>query len=285
VTAFHLFRDFAVDATAEDPPMSSGTAADADGEHNSVGLMAYVRFRDRAGVFSNWMHCMRNEKGLVRCGVECDGGGFRLRVAGPSLLADNDGFVVTGGCGASEDEREREEFVRPGADDRTFRLDPQPLAACIAERDALKPTWTKLGPPLRERFDREEELCFSRGYDDAHLASHRQQTVRHISVHKAAGVRAKPGDFPVYELTFRIELKDGRRVEKKTTCQPDKYAYACTHDPDLDTVRDYYLTRAGDNQIMLRDRRGRLAKLFGVRLGTDDRMFRLQASPVAACKS
>ena len=52
----------------------------------------------------------------------------------------------------------------------------------------------------------------------------------------------------------------------------------------MDTVEDFYLTRAGDKDVMLRDKRARLEKLFGAALGTDDRTFRLSASPASACQ-
>jgi len=91
-------------------------------------------------------------------------------------------------------------------------------------------------------------------------------------------------DTYLYELTFSIELKNGRKLTRKTTCQPSKYAYGCTHDPAYDMQEDFYLTRAGDKEIMLRDKRARLEKLFDAALGTDDRIFRLSASPADACR-
>ena len=284
VTAFHLFRDFTVDGNAEDPPISSGTFKDGDGEGGSVGLSAYVSFRDRPGVFSNWLGCQPGRNGGVRCGVECDGGGFKLRGSGAALLVENEGFVVTGGCGASEDENEQRDFVKPGADDKVFRLDPKPVATCAAVRDTLKPKWASLGAPIRQRLERSEPLCFSRSYDAAHLARHPQQTVRRIAVFKAAGSKPVFEETSTYELTFRIERKDGQKFEKKTTCSAEKYAYACTHDPKMDTQQDFFLTRAGNDQVMLRDRRGRLNDMFGVRLGTDDRMFRLPTALASACE-
>jgi hypothetical protein len=198
------------------------------------------------------------------------------------LLLDNEGFVVTGGCGAPDDERDLSDYVKPGEDDRVFRLDPQPLPQCAAVRNSLKPAWAKLGAPLRVRFDRTEPVCFSRSYDDAHLRKHARQSVRRIAVLKPDG--GKPlHDANIYQLTFRIELTDGRKFEKKTTCQPNNYAYGCTLDPKLDEQQDFYLTRAGAEAIMLRDRKGKLADLFGAKLADDDRLFRLQASPAAAC--
>ncbi|MCX7310951.1 MAG: hypothetical protein NTV56_04335 [Alphaproteobacteria bacterium] len=282
VTRFHLFRDFSRDTNAEDPPMSLGEFKDSDGENDNVALSAYVRFRDKPGVYSNWLSCHRYER-FVRCGVDCDGGGFKLRESGKSLSLENEGFVVIGGCGATYDEQENSEHVRPGTDDRTFQLDLQPLAACIAERDAMKPVWASLGPPIRERLNRDDAVCFARSYDAAHLAKNPKQTVRRIAVLKAKGVKPEAGSFPVYGLTFRIERKDGKKFVKSTNCQPSKYSYACTHDPKFDEAQDFFLTRAGDKDILLRDRKGKLSDLFAAKLGTEDRIFKLSAQPASAC--
>ena len=46
----------------------------------------------------------------------------------------------------------------------------------------------------------------------------------------------------------------------------------------------FYLTRAGDDGMMLRDKRGLLGKAFKTSLGSDDRMFKLKASPAEACR-
>ncbi len=280
VTSFHLFRDFSPDTTTENVPQTAAELRETDGENGNIRIDVYVRFRDRTGVYSNGMFCGRSDKG-VYCAVECDGGSFDVERQGASLLLRNNGFVVTGGCG-SDDEKEKSVFLEPGADDRAFRLDPKPPAECMAVRDTQRPAFAKLGTPLRVRLDRTEAVCFTRSYDADHLARNPQQTVRRIAVLKTAGQKRAAGD-PQYELTFRVELKNGRKLEKKTTCHPDKYAYACTHNPDFDTAQDFYLTRAGDSEITLRDRKGKLADLFGAKLGSDDRTFRLQASAANTC--
>jgi hypothetical protein len=283
VTAFHLFRDFTPDPNKETPLETRETLIKDDGD-GSIRVMAYVRFRDRPGLFFNGLYCGRSADGnTVRCGIECDGGGFLAKGVGKSLLLENQGFVVVGGCGASEDEAEQADFVKPGADDKVFRLDHLPVAQCRALEDSRKPTWVALGAPLRERLNRNDAVCFSRTYDAAHLKAHPQQTVRRISVLKAKGEKVGDDDFPVYKLVFRAELKNGKTVEKTTTCAPDQYAYACTQNIDADTARDFYLTRAGTDHIMLRDRRGAMNKLFDVKLGNDDRIFKLQQSPAEAC--
>lgn len=281
VTSFHILRDFSPDTHAESEHQSRDELLSSDGENGNIGLAAYVRVRDRKGVYFNHFSCRRDDKGAMRCGIDCDGGSFSARPSGGSLLVQNEGFVVVGGCGASDEDSMDPVFISPGADDKVFRLDKQPLAQCTALRDAQKPAWAKLGSPLRERFAGTDAMCLSRSYDAAHLAKHPKQTVRRISVYKAAG--AKPHEPPQYNLQFRVELRSGRKLEGRTNCWPEDYTYACTHDAALDTQRSFYLTRAGD-AVMLRDRRGSLDALLKTKLGSDDRMFRLDPSAAAACE-
>jgi hypothetical protein len=281
VTSLHLFRDFTPDPNKETVHETREELVKADGD-NGIRVTAYVRFRDRPGLFFNGLFCMTSG-GVNHCGIECDGGGFKLKEAGPSLLLENEGFVVVGGCGASEDEEENADYVKPGADDKLFRLDPLPAAQCRALENTRKPAWAALGAPLRERLNRDDAVCFSRTYDAAHLKTHPQQTVRRIAVLKVKGEKPGADDFPATKLVFRAQLKNGKTVEKTTTCAPDQYAYACTHDEAMDIARDFYLTRAGKDHVMLRDRRGTLGKMFDVKLGSDDRIFKLQQSAAEAC--
>ena len=284
VTSFHLFRDFTPDATKEVPQETREKMIEQDGD-GGMQVMAYVRFRDRPGLFFNGLHCSRNSEGGVRCGIDCDGGGFHLKPSGDSLLLENQGFVVIGGCGASEDEAEQADQVLPGADDKVFRLDRKPVAECLALEDSRKPAWAALGALLRERLDSDNAVCFTRSYDAAHLSKHPKQTVKHIAVLKTKGDKRTEDDFPYYNLVFRVELKDGKRAEKKTQCGADQYAFACTHNADMDTQRDFYLTRAGKDHMMLRDRRGAMNKMFDdVTLGTDDRIFKLEQAAAEACE-
>lgn len=283
VTAMHIFKDLSTDPMKEDPPETAQEILERDGSDGNFGLTAYVYFRDKPGkLFHHWLSCNSFGRDLTTCSIDCDGGSFNLKEAGSSLLLQNNGFVVIGGCGESEEEAEQRDFVSSGVDDRIFRLDPEPLKVCTMLRDALKPAYATLGAPLRERF-RADELCLASSYDAAHMAAHPKQTVKRIAVLKTRESKLSD-DYPAYRLSFLVELRDGKRIEKKTDCSPDNYAYTCTHDPQLDTQRDFYLTRAGDSEVMLRDKRGVLARLFGARLGDGDRLFKLRASSAADCR-
>lgn len=283
VTSFHLSREFKRDPYSEYEPSPESEMKDVDGEYGRVIVTAYVRFRDRKGVFTNGLSCGKGDDGKVLCGIDCDGGSFSLRPSGQSLLLENNGFVVVGGCGASEDEQENEEHVSPGADDKLFRLDSRPVAACMAERAAMAPVWARIGPPLRVRFQQQETVCFNRSYDLAHLAGHPNQTVKRIAVLKSKELRPDPADV-TYNLSFLMETRDGKRIEKRAHCLAGRYAYECQPEGPLDADHYFYLSRAGDSDIFLRDRHGLLEKLFTVKLGSDDKVFRLKQSPAEACR-
>jgi len=281
VTSFHIFRDFSPDPTSEEDPGLIKETRESDGLNGDIPLTAYVRFRDRNGAYWNWLSCRARSDGGVRCGLPCDGGGFKIKPNGAGLDLENDGFVVIGGCGASEDEAERQELVSPETD-RLFGLVRKSVEDCATIRDSLKPAWEKRGPPIRTRLVGKKAVCFERSYDAAHLAGHPNQKVRRIAVSKAPGLQKNYASLG-YVLTFRVELIDGRRFVRRTTCSPDRYAYACTHDPAADAERDFYLTRDGIDRIILRDRHGWLGKLFGVTLGDDDRLFRLSQVAPSVC--
>lgn len=280
VTSLYLFRDFAPDANAEVAYEDPATLRDNDGDNGHINLDAYVRLRDRKGVYSNTFSCSRGDGGDVFCAIDCDGGSFRLTSRGDGLELRNEGFVVVGGCGASETDQSHEEHVQPGADDKTFRLTPRPLAACTAIRDAQRPVFASLGKPIRLRLAEQGAQCFARSYDATHLASHPQQKVRRVAVLKAA---SDQGNAPAYRLKVRLELRDGSRHEAAADCAPDGYSYLCTGTTAADSAREFHLTRAGDSDIMLRDRRGLMAAMLNAAVGSDDRLFRLTKSPEDAC--
>lgn len=284
VTSFHIFRDFNPDPNSEFEQETREQRLDADGTDGNVNVIAFIRFRDRKGVFSNGLSCRSTDGGKVICGIDCDGGSFNLRPNGPSLLVDNNGFVVVGGCGASEEELERPEFVSPGADDKTFKLDKQPLAQCVALNDAQAPAWAKLGKPLRLRFDKARATCYARSYDAAHLRAHPQQNVRRIAVLNPVKEQSAGDDQPNYRFIFRAEMRDGRKFEMQSFCSPDSnpYAYTCTPPSGPNDAQEFYLTRAGDG-IMLRDRKGLLGTTLGAKFGADDRMFKLEPAAEADC--
>jgi hypothetical protein len=284
VTSLHIFRDLDPDQNTEDEPLTREEILRNDGD-SGVNVSAFVRFKNRKGVFWNTLNCQKSADGkITRCGIDCDGGSFDLEPRQQSLLLTNNGFVLIGGCGASEEEYENKLFFSPGADDKFFRLEPLPITQCAALRDAVKPAFAKMGTALRIRFAKEEASCYSRAYDDAHLKKNPQQTVRKIALLKAAGGKDVHKDAPGYDLTFRIETTDGKKFTQSAKCYPDRYAYTCPVVAEADTQKDFYVQRAGDNAIMIRDRAGKFSTFFKTKLGSDDRLFKLESSAPSACE-
>lgn len=285
VASLHLFHDLAPDQNTEDEPLTREELLKNELESSSINVNAFVRFRNRKGVYWNTLSCNRSADGkLTRCGIDCDGGSFTLQPRQKNLALTNEGFVLVGGCGASDEEYDNQVHLLPGADDKTFLLEPLPLAQCAALRDAVKPAFAKMGKALRVRFATEAALCYSRSYDETHLRKHPQQTVRKIALLRAAGGKDVHKDAPGYDLTFRIETKDGKRFTQTAKCYPDRYAHTCPVKAKTDTAKDFYVTRAGDEALTIRDRAGMLADFLGATLGKDDRLFRLEASAASACE-
>lgn len=284
VTSLHIFRDLDPDQNTEDEPITREELLKSDGD-SGVNVSAFVRFKNRKGIFWNTLNCQKSADGKVtRCGIDCDGGSFTLQPRQQNLFLTNNGFVLIGGCGASEEEHENQVVFLPGADDKNFVLQPLPVAQCAALREAVKPTFAKMGQALRIRFARQEASCYSRTYDDAHLKKNPQQTVRRIAMLKAAGGKEVHKDAPGYDLTFNIETKDGKKFTQIAKCYPDRYAYTCPVIAEADTQKDFYVTRAGENAITIRDRAGKFTTFFKTKLGSDDRLFKLEASAASACE-
>lgn len=214
VASLHIFRDLDPDQNTEEEPLTREEILRRDGESGSVNVSAFVRFRNRKGLFWNTLNCSRSADGHVtRCGIDCDGGSFDLQPRQQSLLLTNNGFVLIGGCGASEEESENPVFFSPGADDRVFRLEPLPLVQCAALREAVKPSFAKMGKALRVRFATEDAVCYLRAYDDAHLKKHPQQTVRRIALLKAAGGRRQGRTQGCARLRSDVQSRNQGRQE------------------------------------------------------------------------
>jgi len=285
VTSLHIFRDLGPDQNTEDEPQTREEILKVDGESNGVNVSAFVRFKNRKGIFWNSLHCGKSADGkTTRCSIDCDGGSFSLVPQQKNLILTNNGFVLIGGCGASEEEHENPVAFLPGADDETFRIEPLPLAQCTALREAVKPSFAKMGLALRARFAKEEASCYVRTYDDARLKKSPQQTVRRIAMLKAAGGKDVHKDAPGYDLTFKIETRDGKKFTQTAKCYPDRYTYTCPVIAEADTQKDFYVTRAGENAITIRDRAGKFTTFFKTQLGSDDRLFRLESSVASACE-
>jgi hypothetical protein len=67
VTSFYLFRNFTPDDGKEMPQEAREKLIADDGQGGGVQVMAYVRFRDRAGLFFNGLNCRKYENAIHCC--------------------------------------------------------------------------------------------------------------------------------------------------------------------------------------------------------------------------
>jgi hypothetical protein len=307
VTSVHILRSLGERPEAESfEPNQREEEIKKFRETGETNVTALVTFRDRKGTFYNSLTCNKDDGRGAHCYIECDGGSFTLkREAAGTVLLENGGFVLIGGC-ADEVEPDQEVHFSPGKDDKVFRLESKPVAACRAEEQKAKPI--RAGKPLRERFGEDETFCFGRDYDTAHLASHPRQEVASIRIGRLdpAKEKADEPDASVWwqrvQLAVTLRLKGGAAPAARYTCSPLETSWEChrevvadRHDSCAD--RSIHLVRGPDDDILVYNRSAGLpidnacesvkdanqyAQAMVTR--TDDKMFRLSRMPVAACR-
>ena len=308
VSSIHVLRSLEQRREAENwTPDARAESIRSFREDGQASVTAFVNFRDRKGTFHNALTCDQETREGVRCMIECDGGSFRLTRSGAnSVLLHNNGFVLIGGCG-EEIEEGQERHFDPGADDKVFRLDNRPVAACRAEEQKATPI--PAGLPLRERFKEEEQFCFGRDYDAAHLASNPKQMVSQIRVGRLtpAKEREDDTDSKFWWFNVKLDVSVTLRSNLKTTtvryaCTPREGDWDCRRQHESDAPsecrdRSFQLVRGPGDEILLRNTHSGLpitnecekaqgGQQFGNRPLTrsDDRTFRLTRMPVRQCQ-
>ncbi len=307
VTSIHILRSLDRRREAENwTPDARAESLQSFREDGQSSVSAFVTFRDRKGTFYNSLTCDRETREGVRCMIECDGGSFRLtRTSGNAVLLHNNGFVLIGGCGEEVDEG-KEVFFDPGADDKVFRLDSKPVAACRAEEQRAVPI--AAGAPLRERFKEDEQFCFGRDFEPAHLSSHPKQIVTQIRVGRLTPAKEREDDtagkwwwFNV-KLDISVTLRDLKTTTVRYACTPQEASWECQRLVEGDAVsacrdRNIQLVRGPGDDLLLYNRNSGLpidkecetaetGQQFGSRPLTrsDDRTFRLTRMPIRQCQ-
>lgn len=315
VTSIHVFRSLDDRKEAENwTPGRRQEQIELFKSDKTVGVDAYVTFRDRKGYFYNSLSCHDSSDEGVMCGIDCDGGSFVLKPGNAgSIMLQNNGFVLIGGCG-EEIEQAAQVYFQPGKDDKVFRLDKKPVDACRAEEQKTTPVRLGQGQPLRERFKPDEPFCYGRDYDAAHMAKHPQQKVAAIRVGRldTAPERKEtdtmsasewPGDVRV---NVSMKMKAGSTPRKANySCDPEVSNWKCTitgpetHNSTC-TERYFQLSRAAGQDISLINRRDGLPIDFACpdasksqnagddvdkrKTKSDDASFRLTKMPLEACR-
>ena len=308
VASLHVIRSLEPRREAENwTPDARAESIRSFREEGQASVTALVNFRDRKTTFHNSLTCDKETREGVRCLIECDGGSFVLTRSGAnSVMLNNNGFVLIGGCGEEVEEGQVRHFS-PGADDKVFRLDSLPVAACRAEEQKATPI--PAGVPLRERFKEDEPFCFGRDYDAAHLKSNPKQMVSQIRVGRLTPGKERDDDTDSKFWWFNVKLDVS--VTLRSTLNTTSVRYACTpregdwechrqHQGDGPSAcrdRSFQLVRGPGDEILLRNTHSGLpvtnecekaetGQQFGSRPLTrsDDRSFRLTRMPIRQCQ-
>lgn len=311
VTSLHILRSLAERSEAENwQPNARAENIKKFRESGTTEVSAFVTFRDRRGYFHNSLNCNKENKDGVSCYIECDGGSFLLkRQSANSVLLDNGGFVLIGGCGDEVEEGEELRF-EPGKDDKLFRLDSKPVAVCRAEEQKAIPI--RAGKPLRERFKEDEPFCFGRDYDPAHLASHPQQLVASLRVGRLDPAKELEDDpdpkWWWYNVRLDVALTlraGGAATTARYWCTPQEGSWECRRTFEGENEgnnacigRSIHLVRGPGDDIFVHNRRSGLPINDACATSpatavyqdpppltrSDDKVFRLSRMPVAACR-
>jgi len=135
ISELYVYRAFSPGSWNPDQrPRAQQIAADrASKEELSVVVLA--RFRDTPGAYDSGVTCESDGIAGATCSRDCDGAGFSLYPDGRGIVIDRSesaSFVSLAGNRAAAGRRVRMYFKAHGVD---FRLDPMPIADCIAAYD------------------------------------------------------------------------------------------------------------------------------------------------------
>lgn len=246
------------------------------------------------------------DDGKIRCGMECD----RTMA---ELSLDAQGKLVVGGVardiylgGGSEDELGKVEYDRQslGADDDDFRLERRREADCKVEFARIDPVDPALGDPLRVRLKPDQPFCYGRDYSAEHLTKHPNQLTQTIRVFRGAAelasfaAKGKPESWPngadlVIAVTTR---QNATRNVQIYSCEGEADQWRCVATAPANgasscdlSQKEIYLRRGTNGTMMLANPKASLPfsplcqASEEIETASDDRVFRLQAMPQAAC--
>ena len=262
VTSLHVLRSLERRREAENwTPDARTEAIRSFREEGQTSVTAFVTFRDRKGIFHNSLTCDKETRDGVRCMIECDGGSFRLARSGANaVMLHNNGFVLIGGCGEETSRRARTCTSTRARTTRCSGSTAKPIAACRAEEQKATPI--PAGVPLRERFKEDEQFCFGRDYDAAHLAKQPEadgvaDPRRPARARQGTG-RRTPSEMVVVQREAR-RLGDAALESQTTTvryaCSPQEATGSAPHGGDTPSAcsdRSIQLVRGPGDEILLR---------------------------------
>ena len=294
MSAFHFFKSLTPDPLKEEGYRDrKGEIARDRKEAGARWLSVLVRFKDTQGkLYKQEVECQGGPDQFY-CRRDCDGGGFLVRPSSGGLLLSQEPSMQGLRLAAACDPDEEGEGARldPKEDVTLWALEPLPMSACHAERDAARPTWARTMEPLSARFTNRDRVCHARIYNAEHLARHPNQKVVAVMLRTEDRVRWD-GDTDdsriILPVRLSARLRDGAVATRSAVCTAHDYELTCNSDNDVFT-----LIRAGERGLVVRDINARklidpnenfLSKFLQVDLGDDDRVFRLDEQENANCE-
>ncbi|WP_457797870.1 hypothetical protein [Methylocystis sp. S23] len=296
---------------------ASVDAQDPEGDSTHVAALVTLRGMTKPENVSGWCNAddSASAVGRLSCGGECDRHIGSIRSDdGAHLLLDG---VEWGLLIDAEAEAAKQEALRLGPDDRSFRLERRPIEDCVAEANRTNSPYARLGAPLRERLKPDAPFCYGRDYSPEHLAAHPRQVTTSIRVSRSAkaidGDRARNllPDWPdgasvAAAVTTR---KDGRPRTMFYSCTPYEDQWECAAefcdlakgdcspqarensraaDCRADNSRTIYLRRGEKEFMMLGNpNMGLPLEAYcgpGKETVSDDKVYRLEPMPLSACE-
>lgn len=247
-----------------------------------------ARFNDKPYLYTQSLSCWVSGETdrQVSCGVDCDGGSFKLDADGAGLKARfgaDGGLSLNQSCG-EPDEEGYDRWMTSAEAGGTVKLEKFPVADCLKLDRAARPAFAADPVPLRERIATLGWRCLNRSYDKAHLAKHPKQKVTNISVAisgQATSSQANDGEYPSTSLdvTLSFKLRNGEVKSRDVQCQASQYEFACDG--------GFRLRRRDSNSALLAageyTEAGKPPSMLDTVLGSDDTLFRLDAETHDDC--
>ena len=287
---FYLFHLYDPSHAKEAVGFSRDEAIAFEAKNNySEGLAEVIaRFNDKPFLYSQSLVCsVYDGVDAVTCGVECDGGSVKVRQSDKTVEIgfpeDYSGLSLNQSCGEPDDDSSGRWLSGKDAGG-SLTLETSPAAECLKVREAAHPAFASDPMPLRERIAVSGWRCLKRSYDKAHMAKHPRQkvTAMTVALHGPVTVENNGQDYPQTSLnvTLSFRLRDGKIHSRDATCLADEYQFRCEGGFRLrrrDGTSAWLLAGEYDDPEV------KEPAVIDATLGSDDKLFRLDAGTNEAC--
>ena len=290
LTDLYLYRLYDPNPALEEIELPRERALDyfsKPGSGNWTDVLA--RFSDKPFLYSQSLSCWVSGEASnqVSCGVDCDGGSFKVDPHATGITArfdsDSGGLSLNQSCGEPDDEG-LDRWMTAAEAGGTVKLDAQPASVCDEQDRAGRPAFAKDPVPLRERIAALGWRCLIRSYDKAHLAKHPKQKITTIAVAIDGQARtSQPSldDYPstLLDVTLQFRLRNGDVKSRDVQCRASQYEFSC--DGGFRLRR-----RDGASALLVAgeySEPGTAPTMLDTKLGSDDALFRLDAETHDDC--